>query len=109
MSVTRSTLTEAFAAHQHCNLAVAEKTSRATLRTQPDDPDLLYLFAMPCLDTEQLGMAAGYVPRALNAAGGHQQPNYRSSAGHRMRYGSGAAPLLAGLAESLADGTNGAG
>jgi tetratricopeptide (TPR) repeat protein len=74
MSMTQNKLADAFAAARSGNLAAAEKRYRAILRTQPDNPDLLYLLAMLCLDTERPGMAAKYFQRALKTARAQGRP-----------------------------------
>jgi len=68
MSAVQNKLAAAFAAHQNGNLTGAEKQYRSILRGQPNNPDLLYLLGMLCLDTDRAGMAAGFFDRALGAA-----------------------------------------
>jgi uncharacterized protein HemY len=68
MPAKQNELARAFEAHRSGNLAAAERQYRAILRSQPDNPDLLYLLGMLSMDTERAANAAGFFDRAIRAA-----------------------------------------
>ncbi len=68
MSIAQNKLAAAWDAHQKGKLPAAEKQYRAVIRSQPNNPDALYLLGMLCFDTERWEMAAGFIERAIRAA-----------------------------------------
>lgn len=68
MSGTQNKLAAAWDAHQKGKLPAAEKQYREVIRSQPGNPDALYLLGMLCFDTERWEMAAGFMERAIRAA-----------------------------------------
>ena len=68
MSVAQNKLAAAWDAHQKGKLPAAEKQYRAVIRSQPNNPDALYLLGMLCFDTERWEMSAGFIERAIRAA-----------------------------------------
>ncbi|MEE8445885.1 MAG: tetratricopeptide repeat protein, partial [Alphaproteobacteria bacterium] len=69
MNLAQNKLAAAFELHEKGDLKKAERQYRALLRAAPKHPDLLYLLGMLCLDTERASMAAGFMDRAIRAAG----------------------------------------
>lgn len=68
MSNSQNKLAAAWDAHQKGKLPAAEKQYRAVIRSQPGNPDALYLLGMLCFDTERWEMSAGFIERAIRAA-----------------------------------------
>lgn len=68
MSIAENKLAAAWDAHRKGKLPAAEKQYRAVIRSQPNNPDALYLLGMLCFDTERWEMSAGFMERAIRAA-----------------------------------------
>ena len=68
MSLAQNKLAAAWDAHQKGKLPAAEKQYRAVIRSQPNNPDALYLLGMLCFDTERWEMSAGFMERSIRAA-----------------------------------------
>lgn len=68
MAIAQNKLATAWDAHQKGKLPAAEKQYRAVIRSQPKNPDALYLLGMLCFDTERWEMSAGFIERAIRAA-----------------------------------------
>jgi tetratricopeptide (TPR) repeat protein len=84
MAVAQNKLAAAWDAHQKGKLPAAEKQYRAVIRSQPQNPDALYLLGMLCFDTERWEMSAGFIERAIRAvevAGRMVDPEWRLACG----------------------------
>lgn len=84
MSLTQNKLAAAWDAHQKGRLPAAEKQYRAVIRSQPNNPDALYLLGMLCFDTERWEMSAGFLERAIRAGETSQRsvdPQWRLACG----------------------------
>ncbi len=88
MTSQQNQLAAAFALHQQGDLAGAERQYEALLQAAPDNPDLLYLLGMLCLDTGRAGMAAGYFGDAVRMAaaqGREVDPEWRLAHGSALQ------------------------
>ncbi|MCK4869160.1 MAG: tetratricopeptide repeat protein, partial [Alphaproteobacteria bacterium] len=84
MAIAQNKLASAWDAHQKGKLPAAEKQYRAVIRSQPKNPDALYLLGMLCFDTERWEMSAGFIERAIRAAGAAKRkvdPEWRLACG----------------------------
>lgn len=84
MSIAQNKLAAAWDAHQKGKLPAAEKQYRAVIRSQPNNPDALYLLGMLCFDTERWEMSAGFMERAIRAAEAEKRkvdPQWRLACG----------------------------
>lgn len=106
MSVAQNKLASAWEAHQKGKLPFAEKQYRAVIRSQPNNPDALYLLGMLCFDTERWEMSAGFLERAIRAAEAQKRkidPQWRLACGSAWQRADEQEKALAQFDRALAD------
>ena len=93
-------------------LPAAEKQYRAVIRSQPNNPDALYLLGMLCFDTGRWEMSAGFMDRAIRAvkiAKRKVDPQWRLACGSAWQRVDEQEKALAQFDKALADAPNSAG
>jgi tetratricopeptide (TPR) repeat protein len=106
MSLAQNKLAAAWDAHQKGKLPAAEKQYRAVIRSQPNNPDALYLLGMLCFDTERWEMSAGFMERSIRAAEAAKRkvdPQWRLACGSAWQRVDEQEKALAQFDKALAD------